>query len=81
MSSMTARQQKSGATKGARQSTIVNTDEIIVICPKCKTFETLWFRGDVLMQTRKFSQEGARVYHDCGSDEPCRLLPRFLKEG
>ena len=33
------------------------------------------------MQTRKFAQRDARVYHDCGSNEPCRLLPRFLNKG
>ncbi len=33
------------------------------------------------MQTGKFSQEDAGVYHDYGLDEPCRLLPPFLKKG
>ena len=81
MSIVIAQQQKSGATKGVRQSMAASTDELIAFCPKCKTFETLWFTADVLMQTRKFSQEGGRVYHDCGSNGPCRLLPRFLKRG
>ncbi|MBI2860358.1 MAG: hypothetical protein HYX91_02475 [Chloroflexi bacterium] len=49
------------------------TDEIIAYCPKCKTFETLWFAGDRLLQTRKFSQDDIQVYHDCGIRVPCRL--------
>lgn len=66
------------AAKDSRSRGIV-TDELVAFCPKCKAFETLWFTGDMLVQTRKFSQDGSRVYHDCGSEEPCRLLLRFLK--
>jgi len=46
-------------------------------CPRCLTVETLWFRGDVLVKTTRFSQgEDGRVYHncDCGSAGPCRLF-------
>jgi hypothetical protein len=46
-------------------------DEVIVVCPRCKTLETLWFSAGLLVPTRKFRQSGNRVYHDCGSDEPC----------
>lgn len=81
MSIVIAQQQKSGATKEVRQSMAASTDELIAFCPKCKTFETLWFRRNVLIQTQKFNQRDARVYHDCGSNEPCHLLPRFLKKG
>ena len=49
-------------------------DERVAFCPNCKTYETLWFQGDRLMQTRKFSQSDTKIYHDCGSNEPCRLL-------
>jgi hypothetical protein len=80
MSSVLIEQQKSSATKEVRQSMVVSTDELLAFCPKCKTFETLWFTGNELMQTRKFSQKDAQVYHDCGSNEPCRLLPCFLKK-
>jgi hypothetical protein len=48
-------------------------DEVIVVCPKCKTLETLWFSAGFLVPTRKFRQHGNRVYHDCGSAEPCSL--------
>jgi hypothetical protein len=60
-------------TKEFRQGRVLNTQELIAFCPKCKAFETLWFTGDGLIQTRKFNQEDTRVYHDCGSNEPCRL--------
>ena len=46
-------------------------DEVIVVCPKCKTLETIWFAADFLVPTRKFRQNGKQVYHDCGSIEPC----------
>jgi hypothetical protein len=46
-------------------------DEVIVVCPKCKTLETLWFASGVLVPTRKFRQSGNEVFHDCGSSEPC----------
>jgi hypothetical protein len=75
-----AQQQESGTIKEAGQSKVVRADEVIAFCPKCKTFETLWFTSGVLEQTRKFSQEGARLYHDCGSNEPCRLFARFSKK-
>ncbi len=46
-------------------------DEVIVVCPKCKTLETLWMSAGFLIPTRKFRQSGNKVYHDCGSTEPC----------
>ena len=46
-------------------------DEVIVVCPKCKTLETLWLSAGFLVPTRKFRQSGSQVYHDCGSMEPC----------
>jgi hypothetical protein len=55
--------------------------EVIANCPKCLTFETLWFRRRVMMPTRRFKQNGGgKVYHDCGSNLPCRLFPRFKGE-
>jgi len=81
MSIVIAQQQESSATKEAQQPPIANTEELIAFCPKCKTFETLWFTRGALVQTRKFDQKDARVYHDCGSNEPCRLLPSFLNKG
>jgi hypothetical protein len=47
--------------------------EVMVFCPACKTFETVCFNRGVLNQTRKFTQYGNHIYHDCGSKEPCRL--------
>ena len=47
--------------------------ELVVFCPKCKTLETLWFTNGWLMPARKFSQMNGELYHDCGSQEPCRL--------
>jgi len=47
--------------------------ELVVFCPKCKTLETLWFTNGWLMPARKFNQMNGELYHDCGSQEPCRL--------
>jgi len=49
--------------------------ESIVSCPGCFTIETLWFRGDTLETTKRFSEDSdGKVYHDCGSQLPCRLF-------
>ena len=50
-----------------------NVRQLIVFCPQCKALETHWFIEDEITDTRKFSQNNNRVYHDCGSKEPCRL--------
>jgi hypothetical protein len=47
--------------------------ELAVFCPKCKDLEVLWFVNGQLVQTRKFTQHGEKIYHDCGSETPCRL--------
>jgi len=47
--------------------------DVLVQCPKCKTMETLQFIGPTLLRCRKFYQKDGRIYHDCGSDRPCRL--------
>lgn len=67
------------AGKMARSSP-TDMDELVAFCPKCKAFETLWFNDESLVPTRKFLQVGRRIYHDCGSDEACRLLLRFVQQ-
>jgi len=47
--------------------------EVMAFCPQCKAFQTVWIDGDTLTPTRKFVQEGGQIYHDCGSNQPCRL--------
>jgi len=54
--------------------------EIVASCPGCKTLETLWFIDDVMTPTKRFVQRDGFVYHDCGSDEPCRLFAKFTGE-
>ncbi len=48
-------------------------NEVMVFCPSCKAFQTVWFTDGALNQTRKFMQYGNHIYHDCGCSEPCRL--------
>ncbi len=47
--------------------------DVLAQCPKCKTVETVQVVGDILTRCRRFSQREGRIYHDCGSEEPCRL--------
>ena len=47
--------------------------EVVAFCPGCKAFQTIWFNNDKLIPTRKFSQKGNEIYHDCGSSQSCRL--------
>lgn len=74
MSVLIARRQKSGIAEVQQNRVLEMTDELVALCPKCKTFETLWFTNDRLVKTRRFSQENSQVYHDCGANEPCRLF-------
>ena len=49
------------------------SDEVVVFCPGCKAFQTVWFTNGNMMPTRKFRLQGGQIYHDCGSRAPCRL--------
>jgi len=84
MSVVTVRQKKTGTGKSGDtekiwQNTVASTDEILAFCPKCKTFETLCFVRDKLIRTQKFNQQDGHVYHNCGSDLPCRLISSLWK--
>lgn len=48
--------------------------EAAAFCPQCKAFQTVWISNGKLMPTRKFFQEGSQVFHDCGSNQPCRIF-------
>jgi len=76
---ISVQRQKSDAVKELKQRTAAIMDEAVALCPKCKTFETVWFTSGRLNKTRKFRQEDTGVYHDCGSKYPCLLLPRFQR--
>lgn len=54
--------------------------EVIVQCPGCLTFETLWICGKKMDPSRKFYQDSKGIYHDCGCRLPCRIFPRFPGE-
>ena len=56
--------------------------ELIASCPKCLTLETLWFWRGRLEPAKKFTQESdGKVYHDCGSQLPCRLFYGVYRDG
>ncbi len=48
--------------------------EAMALCPQCKALQTIWLSDGILMPTRKFIQEGSRIYHDCSSGLPCHLF-------
>ena len=55
--------------------------ELVALCRGCLAFETLWFKGDRMYPTRRFSQgSDQRIYHDCGTDRACRLFHTLTKE-
>jgi len=51
----------------------IGSGEAMAFCPRCKALQTIWINNGMLMPTRKFIQAGSQIYHDCGSDQPCRL--------
>lgn len=60
-------------TSPGRNTRLPEVSEVVAFCPGCKVVQTLWFTRSGLMQTRKYTQEGSCVFHDCNSKEPCRL--------
>jgi hypothetical protein len=49
------------------------SDGVMIFCPAFKALETVWINKGKLNQNRKFAQFGSHIYHDCGSNNPCRL--------
>ncbi len=47
--------------------------EVVVFCPGCKALQTVQISSNKLVPTRKFTQVGPYIFHDCGSNKPCRL--------
>ena len=56
-----------------KTSTSAMAEELIALCPGCKTMETVYFSNGQLISTRKFSQDDGHIFHDCSSNQPCRL--------
>ena len=73
MSIALVQEPKSGISRTGEEATLESIHELLVFCPKCKVLEILWFDNGYLMKTRKFDQTDGQVYHDCGSNQPCRL--------
>jgi len=58
----------------ARETRLLNEPvEVMAFCPGCKAFQTVWLDGNRLMSTRRFTQEGNQVFHNCGAEQPCHL--------
>ena len=62
-------------TQESRYLFPVQSEEFVAQCPTCKTIETITIGGDSqLITTRKFFQSEGKIYHKCGSSQPCRLF-------
>ena len=46
---------------------------MLISCPVCKALDVVRFTDQAMIPTRKFAQKAGRIYHDCGSSQPCRL--------
>jgi len=73
MSVVLTQTQKCNSTKEIGHRIATEPNEFMIFCPKCDAFETVCLIDDMLIPTKKFSQVGARIYHDCGSDTSCHL--------
>jgi hypothetical protein len=51
----------------------LSTIDLVAYCPGCKAMQTIQISDKHLAPTRKFIQVGPYIYHDCGSQKPCRL--------
>lgn len=61
------------ATGAQKLESDVLSGEAMVVCPKCKAIQSVFINDGMLMPTRKFQQRGNAIYHDCGSNLPCRI--------
>lgn len=52
---------------------IVDFMELLSFCPHCKSVQPLLFNQGKLVGHCKYWQQNGSIYHDCGSDRPCRL--------
>lgn len=68
-----ARRPQTQSLNRTAESYPADVRELVAFCPGCKTLETLYFNDGWLMPTRKFNQQRGRVFHDCGTPEPCRF--------
>jgi hypothetical protein len=47
--------------------------EVVAFCPSCKAMETITIHGREVALGRKFVLREGTIFHDCGSNVPCRL--------
>ena len=73
MVSLLAELQKPSTRKKAGLNYLQKLVEVVAFCPSCKNMETLLFSGNELAGERRYTQRSGYVFHDCGSQKPCRL--------
>jgi hypothetical protein len=73
---MTTRSEIASRNDVAKANWVVDGGEIrdvVVLCPRCKTMETISLNDKGIVPTRRFTQTADAVFHACGSNLPCRL--------
>lgn len=53
--------------------------KVTAFCPECGDFALLSFTRQGLVATPEYIQAHSQIYHQCGSEEPCRLLVRLIR--
>ena len=53
--------------------------KVMAFCPECGDFASLSFTRQGLVATPEYIQAHSQIYHQCGSEEPCRLLVRHIR--
>jgi len=53
--------------------------KVTAFCPECGDFASLSFTRQGLVATPEYIQAHRQIYHQCGSEEPCRLLVRLIR--
>ena len=69
---ITAAREAKGTAVGVRTHHN-EAEEVMVYCKQCKALQTIWLNGTTMLPTQKFTQQGDYIYHNCGSNQPCRL--------
>ncbi len=70
------RYHRTGQVESAALCPEETAHEFLVVCPTCKTMETLISIDGHLLTNRKFFQNESGIFHNCGSAVPCRIYGR-----
>lgn len=67
------------AVTQSKEDSISRSKEMLAFCPECGCYSVLIFNSCGNIATPQFTKEKGEIYHNCGANDPCRLLVRFLR--